>query len=134
METLPLRFPPGVDLRGAIESAIVDHGCQAAFVLSGIGSLSATRLRLAGATQPAQIDGAVEILTLAGTVARDGAHLHMSIADATGQVTGGHVAPGCIVRTTAEILLVLLPEWSFAREADSATGYAELVVRPAQPR
>lgn len=58
-----------------------------------------------------------------------GAHLHMSVADAQGQVTGGHVAYGCSVRTTAEVLLVLLPEWSFTRVLDPHTGFLELVVR-----
>jgi hypothetical protein len=33
------------------------------------------------------------------------------------------------VRTTAEILLALLPEWEFVREPDAATGYDELVAR-----
>jgi predicted DNA-binding protein with PD1-like motif len=33
------------------------------------------------------------------------------------------------VRTTAEVLLALLPEWAFSREPDAATGYDELVVR-----
>ncbi len=51
---------------------------------------------------------------------------------AQGRVSGGHVSYGCIVRTTAEVLLLLLPEWSFSREPDSATGFAELVVRPAR--
>jgi len=37
--------------------------------------------------------------------------------------------PGCIVRTTAEVLLALLPEWEFAREHYALTGYGELVVR-----
>ena len=69
---------------------------------------------------------------LSGSVARNGAHLHMALSTATGQVFGGHVAPGCIVRTTAEVLLALLPEWAFAREPDAATGYDELVVRSAE--
>ena len=42
----------------------------------------------------------------------------------------GHVAAGCVVRTTAEVLLQLLPGWDFAREPDAATGFDELVVRP----
>ena len=46
-----------------------------------------------------------------------------------GEVFGAHVAPGCFVRTTAEVLLALLPEWAFAREPDALTGYGELVVR-----
>jgi len=40
------------------------------------------------------------------------------------------VAPGCIVRTTAEILLALLPDLRFSRELDPASGWDELVVRP----
>jgi predicted DNA-binding protein with PD1-like motif len=65
---------------------------------------------------------------LAGTVAGNGSHLHMSVADSQGRVMGGHVAHGCIVRTTAEVLLLLLSEWSFNRELDPATGFSELVV------
>lgn len=41
------------------------------------------------------------------------------------------MAYGCIVRTTAEVLLALLPDWRFNREHDAATGYDELVVQPA---
>ena len=67
---------------------------------------------------------------MAGSVSPDGAHLHMSVSDPAGRVYGGHVAPGCIVRTTAELLLVLLPALEFARELDPATGFTELVVRP----
>jgi predicted DNA-binding protein with PD1-like motif len=113
------------------------QNCRAAFVLSGIGSLSTAGLRFAGADQPQRLAGDTEILSLSGTVAvnvtdsgvHSSSHLHMALATATGQVHGGHVAPGCIVRTTAEVLLALLPEWEFAREPDALTGYDELVVR-----
>ena len=40
------------------------------------------------------------------------------------------MAPGCIVLTTAEVLLALMPDWHFTREPDAATGYDELVIRP----
>ena len=66
---------------------------------------------------------------LVGTVAGSGAHLHISVSDAAGRVYGGHVGYGCTVRTTAEVLLTLLPEWSLGREMDPATGFSELVVR-----
>lgn len=134
METLPLRLPPCTDLRTALEQAVASRSCTAAFVLSGIGSLSQARIRRAGVTEVDSISGDVEILTLAGTISANGAHLHMSIADAEGKVIGGHVAKGCIVRTTAEVLLVLLHDWSFSRETDPATGFAELVVRGASPK
>ena len=51
------------------------------------------------------LNGDVEILTLSGSIADNGAHLHMSVADAASRVFGGHVALGCIVRTTVEVLL-----------------------------
>jgi len=135
MQTLPIRLTPGQDLRQALEAAVRGQRCQAAFVLSGIGSLSSAGLRFAGAAQPQRLLGDMEILSLSGTVAVDAghssSHLHMALSTATGEVLGGHVAPGCLVRTTAEVLLALLPEWAFTREPDAATGYAELVVRPA---
>jgi predicted DNA-binding protein with PD1-like motif len=133
MKTLPIRLTPGQDLRAALVAAVHAQNCCAAFVLSGIGSLSSAGIRLAGAEQPTRLTGEMEILTLSGTVAVDGgkasSHMHMAISTATGQVLGGHVAPGCIVRTTAEVLLALLPDWQFTREPDAITGYEELVIR-----
>ena len=128
---LPLRLMPGDDLRRALEQHVHAAGATAAFVVGGIGSLGATRLRLAGADAPITIDGDVEILTLSGSIAVSGVHLHAAVADANGRVTGGHVAPACVVRTTAEVLVVLLPAWHFARTPDATTGYDEPVVRAA---
>ena len=133
MKTLPVRLTPGQDLRAALEEAVLAQNYRAAFVLSCIGSLSTAGIRLAGAGQPTRLTGEMEILTLSGTVAVDGgetsSHMHMAVSTSTGQVLGGHVAPGCIVRTTAEVLLALLPDWQFTREPDAQTGYDELVVR-----
>lgn len=131
-EGLPLRLRPGDDLRAAVVAALAARGLRAAFVVAGIGSLGPARLRLAGRPEATTLDGEFEILTLAGTVAMNGAHLHAALADADGRVIGGHVAPGCIVRTTAELLLAPLPGWVFTREPDAATGCEELVMRPAQ--
>jgi predicted DNA-binding protein with PD1-like motif len=136
MDTLALRLKPGDDLRRAIEAAVAAHGCTAAFVLSGIGSLIEARLRLAGASEVRTLAEDLEILTLAGTTAAGNAsHLHASVARASGEVVGGHVGAGCIVGTTAEVLLALLPDWHFTRAPDAATGYDELVVsRSSSPR
>jgi predicted DNA-binding protein with PD1-like motif len=130
MKTLPLRLSPGDDLRTALDAALVAHGAQAAFVVSGIGSLREARLRFAGRDALHHLVGDLEILTLAGTLGSGGSHLHASLADADGRVFGGHVAPGCIVRTTAEVLLAVLDDVAFAREPDAVTGYAELAIRP----
>ena len=131
MQTYPLRLVPGDDLRASIEQALRRLDASAGFVIQGIGSLSVAQLRFAGIDAPSELRGNLEILTLAGSVAPDGAHLHMSVSDAQGRVWGGHVASGCVVRTTAEILLVLLPAHRFSREPDAGTGFNELVIRPA---
>ena len=130
MQTLPLRLNPGDDLRLALDAALAALGAEAAFVVSGIGSLREARLRFAGRDAPQHVVGDLEILTLAGTLGAGGSHLHASVADADGHVCGGHVAPGCIVRTTAEVLLAVLDDVSFTREPDAATGFAELAIRP----
>ena len=129
MESLPLRITPDSDLRRTLESTLVKRNVAAAFVIGGIGSLHQARLRFAGREESEALTGDLEILTLAGSISTEGAHLHMSIADEDGRVIGGHVAYDCIVRTTAEVLIVLLPTWSFSREPDQFTGYRELVVR-----
>ena len=130
MKTLPLRLNPGDDLRAALAAALAAHGAEAAFVVAGIGSLREARLRFAGRDDLHHAVGDLEILTLSGTLGAGGSHLHASLSDADGRVFGGHVAPGCIVRTTAEILLAVLADATFAREPDAATGYTELVIRP----
>jgi hypothetical protein len=47
-------------------------------------------------------------------------------------VIGGHLCAGSLVRTTAELVIGLLPDWRFSRELDLASGYAELQIK-AQP-
>lgn len=129
MDALPIRLSPGDDLRRALEAAIASSECSAGFVLSGIGSLTEARLRLAGADDARLIDADVEILTLAGSVSASASHLHATLATADGRVVGGHVGYGCIVRTTAEVLIAVLDAWDFSREHDTATGYDELAIR-----
>lgn len=129
--TLPVRLRPGDDLRRALERIVASHGVTAAFVLSGIGSLRPASVRFAGAEAATRIDTDTEVLTLSGTIATEGSHLHLSVSDGEGRVVGGHAGYGCTVRTTAEVLLMMLPSWQFSREADAVTGYAELAIRRA---
>ncbi|MFN9988918.1 MAG: PPC domain-containing DNA-binding protein [Cyanobacteriota bacterium] len=133
MKVRPLRLPPGADLRRALETWMGKQQEQAGCLISAVGSLSLAQLRLAGATQATAIHGELEILSLSGTLSPDGAHLHLAIADSSGAVIGGHLGAGSRVRTTAERVIGLLPEWRFSRELDPATGYAELQITPRAP-
>jgi uncharacterized protein len=129
MQALPVRLHPGDDLRAALEAVLRQAKVQAAFVIQGIGSLSVAQLRFAGDDDLTELRDDLEILTLAGSLSFDGAHLHMSVSDPRGRLFGGHVGHGCSVRTTAEVLLALLPEHRFSRERDSGSGFMELVIR-----
>ena len=84
MQTYPMRLSPGDDLRGALEDALRELNLTAAFVLQGIGSLSVAQLRFAGVEEPTGLRGDLEILTLAGSISPDGAHVHMSVSDSRG--------------------------------------------------
>ena len=133
MKVVPLRLQPGDDLRRVLEAWMVDQEEQAGCLISAVGSLSVAQLRLAGAREATVIRGDLEILSLAGTLSPDGAHLHIAVADSSGAVIGGHLCAGSLVRTTAELLLGLLPDWQFSRELDPATGYSELRISPRAP-
>lgn len=128
MRTLPIRLAPDEDLRRALEDVLARAGSQAAFVLAGIGSLRPAKIRLAGVSDPVELEADWELLTLSGSIAPGASHLHAALSNQKGEVVGGHVAYGSLVRTTAEVLVCLLDGWTFSRAADAQTGYAELVV------
>ncbi len=133
MKVVPLRLQPGDDLRLALEAWMGAQQELAGCVISAVGSLSLAQLRLAGAAEATAIHGELEILSLSGTLSPDGAHLHITVADSKGTVIGGRLCAGSLVRTTAELVIGLLPEWRFCRQLDPATGYAELQITARDP-
>jgi hypothetical protein len=72
----------------------------------------------------------MEIVSLTGTLCLEGLHVHISLARRDGSCIGGHLAQGCIVNTTAELVIGELPRVEFRRPLDSAIGYHELSVQP----
>ncbi|WP_126147431.1 PPC domain-containing DNA-binding protein [Synechococcus elongatus] len=126
MKVEVLRLRPGQDLKQALWDWTRDRRPSAACLLSTVGSLDTIDLRLAGGDRRLRREGPHEILSLSGTLCLDGLHLHLAIADATGQVWGGHLLDGCRIFTTAELVLGILPGWQFERQRDAQTGYPEL--------
>jgi len=133
MKVVPLRLKPGDDLRRELEAWMGQQQEQAGCVISAVGSLSVAKLRFAGAAESTAICGDLEILSLSGTVSPDGSHLHIAIADSSDTVIGGHLCAGSLVRTTAELVIGLLPDWRFNRVLDQTTGDAELQIRRSGP-
>lgn len=98
MRVVPLRLTPGDGLRLTLEAWMGRQPEQAGCLISGIGSLSLARLRLAGRQESTTLTGDLEIISLKGTLSADGAHLHIALADNTGAVIGGH---SCWTRAAA---------------------------------
>ena len=124
----PLRFKPGQDLKVALEEFARKERIHAAWILSGIGSLTELHIRFANAESGTTRNGFFEILSLSGTVSINGVHVHISIADQQGRVEGGHLLDGNIIYTTAEIIITESQEHIFTRELDSESGFKELRV------
>lgn len=127
---LPLRVLPGADLRRELETQAQNDPEICGFIVSGIGSLESPTLRFAGRTDGVVLNGPYEVVSLAGSVTKDGAHLHMIVAGGEGRTVGGHVCYGNRVRTTMELLLARPEPWLLSREWDQATGHLELKISP----
>lgn len=126
------RLLPGDELLEGLCRCVALHGIQAGWIAGAVGSLSRASLRFAGQPDALRLEGAFEIVALSGTLDAHGAHLHLSVADEQGAMRGGHVMPGCIVRTTCELVVGDLESLEFGREPCSSSGYRELVVLPRQ--
>jgi uncharacterized protein len=127
MDVIVVRLYPQQDLKLELQQLAHDRQIEAACILTGVGSLTQASLRFAGQSTSTDLNGLYEIVSLAGTLSQAGCHFHLSIADEMGAMIGGHLMPGCIIRTTAEIVIGLLPSYQFRREQDVSTGYLELV-------
>ena len=69
-----------------------------------------------------------EIVSLIGTLDAEGEHLHLAVSDENGHMSGGHMMPGCTVRTTLELVIGELENVQFTREHCPLSGYEELVI------
>lgn len=130
MHTLTLRLRPGQDLRQQLLALVAQHHLRAAAMVTCVGSLTQVTLRLANQEGPTVYRGHFEIVSLVGTLAASGSHLHLAVADSTGRTLGGHLLDGNLVYTTAELVVGVLEDVEFGRETDPTFGYRELTVRP----
>ena len=137
MRVHAVRLTPGADLKAELARLTAEHALAAGFILTCVGSLSRARLRMPGDVGEAEVfrtfEEPMEIVSLAGTLSPDGLHLHISLSRRDGACIGGHLVEGCVVRTTAELVIGEAEQLQFRRPHDAATGYGELSVeaRPA---
>jgi predicted DNA-binding protein with PD1-like motif len=137
MRMRALRLGPGADLKRELARLVGADGMAAAFVAACVGSLARARLRMPSAAGEAdavlELDEPMEIVSLAGTLSPEGLHLHIALSRGDGACVGGHVLGGCLVHTTAELVIGELTDLAFQRRPDAATGYRELGIGPRRP-
>ena len=130
MKIFALRLKPDQDLRQSLKTFAEEQNIKAGFILTAIGSLKQATIRFANQSVSTALPNKFEILSLNGTLATTGVHLHICISDKEGKTIGGHLDNGCIVYTTAEIVIGASEEFSFIRTIDEQTGYKELEIIP----
>ncbi|MBI5459540.1 PPC domain-containing DNA-binding protein [Methanobacterium sp.] len=122
------RLVPGQDLKKSLEEIRDNKGLKSGVILCLVGSLDEAVLRMADGNKKT-INGPLEIVSATGTIATNGVHLHLAVADSQGNVRGGHLMRGCPVHTTVEIC-ISCPDMVFKRVNDPETGYRELEIFP----
>lgn len=122
------RLKPEQDLKKEIENYVQHKKIEAGWMMTCVGSLTDTNLRLANAKDGTAAQGHFEILSLTGTVSMHGCHLHLCVGDTFGAATGGHLLPGNLIYTTAEIVIGESKTHIFKREKDGSTEWEELQV------
>ena len=138
MRAHAVRLTPGADLKAELERLTRALGLRAGCILACAGSLSAARLRMPGAAGAPDaflsLEEPTEIVSLTGTLSPEGLHVHVALSRRDGACVGGHLVRGCVVHTTAELVIGELPDVVFRRVPDAATGYAELSVEARDPQ
>jgi len=123
-----IRLKPGQDLKKSIQDFVVEKNIQAGWIISIAGSLTNYNIRFANVDSGTKGNGHFEILTLSGTLSVNGSHLHVSVSDSTGKCIGGHLLEGCLVYTTAEIIIGESKQLRFTRANDGTTPWQELQI------
>jgi len=127
-EIFAFRLKPGQDLKLSLLDFAAQKKLKAAYIITCVGSLQTAHLRMAGAKIKKKWEEKLEIVSLTGTLFEGECHLHISLSTELGNVFGGHMLDGCLINSTAEIVVDEAKHLFFSREKDADTGYTELVV------
>ena len=123
------RLTNGQDLKKSIVEYCKDNNIKAGIIGTCVGCCYEVNFRLAGGEKFFHNVKDYEIISMTGTISEDGVHIHVSFSDIDGNVIGGHLSEGCLINTTAEIVIIEIDNYKLTREFDEETGYKELVIK-----
>jgi len=130
MKILAIRLKPDEDLKQSLRCFVEENNIESGFIVTAVGSLKQANLRFANQDESQVFVDKFEIVSLVGTLSTHGSHLHICLSDKDGQTIGGHLVNGCIIYTTAEIVIGTSEDFIFKRKVDEMTGYQELEIQP----
>ena len=134
MKTHVFRLRRGSDLLKALQEYARTRRIAAGTVVSGVGCVTRARVRDASGVTVRELNEPLETVALMGALSAARAHLHIALAREDLTVLGGHLMEGCIVNTTAEVVLLELDGVRFGAEWDGETGYDELAILSLEER
>lgn len=134
MKTHVFRLRRGSDLLKALQEYARTRRIAAGTVVSGVGCVTRARVRDASGVTVRELNEPLEMVSLMGTLSAARTHLHIALAREDLTVLGGHLMEGCIVNTTAEVVLLELDGVRFGAEWDGETGYDELAILSLEER
>lgn len=128
MKVFAVRLKPEMDLKESLKDFVILNKIQSGFILTAVGSLKQANIRFANQNISNCFNEKFEIISLVGTLATTGIHLHLAISNQGGETIGGHLVEGCIIYTTAEIVIGESQDFTFNRSIDEETGFKELEI------
>jgi uncharacterized protein len=132
MKTFALRLKPDRDLKQDLVEFVRLNNIQSGYILTAVGSLKQANIRFAGRSETTFFQEKFEIVSLVGTLSLAGIHLHIALANRDGKMIGGHLDNGCLIYTTAEIVIGESENFIFTRELNAETGFKELTILPSR--
>jgi len=117
---LVVRFPAGYDVLESLRQVVEEQNIRAGAILTGLASLRKLRIRdiknlpegfpgVRPDQQINEIEGPLEVINFAGLImvhkGKILIHPHVTAADSSGRVYGGHLLEGTIVFSTCEMLI-----------------------------
>lgn len=130
MKEHAFRLHKGQDLKIELEKYVKENNIKAGVIVSCVGCLYEAVIRNAGGKETVKLNKKLEIVSITGTFSENGCHIHISVSDEELKTYGGHLKEGCLVNTTAEVVILELEDYSFKREMEEETGYKEIVITP----
>ncbi|MBE5801381.1 MAG: DNA-binding protein [Clostridiales bacterium] len=120
------RLTRGADLYDSIAGYCKANHIRAGYAACCVGCVTKARVRTADGVTLRTLEEHLEIVSLTGTVSEKRCHLHIAFSREDLSVIGGHLTSGCVVNTTAEVVLCELEDVGFDKVFDPQTGYHEL--------